>query len=244
MVLDPGLLLTIDQGNSTTDCCLFAGEHARRRARVAGSPEAILAWLAGEPVACVVALSVRSERLDVVRAVAARLAVPLLLAGVDLPCPLRNAYHRPAELGVDRWVGAVAAWRRFGAALTIDCGTAVTLNLVSADGVFCGGAITSGFGTMARGLAAAAPALAVDLETAPAESPARSTAAALRLGLRLGFVGMVERLAEELLAGAVAPTTVVVTGGEAPVFLAHTRRSCVVVPDLNHQGLRLLASAR
>jgi pantothenate kinase type III len=67
--------------------------------------------------------------------------IPLLQAGIDLPCPLPLAYETPHTLGADRWVTALAAHRRHGRAVVVDCGSATTVNLVEADGTFHGGAI-------------------------------------------------------------------------------------------------------
>jgi type III pantothenate kinase len=171
---------------------------------------------------------------------AAERGIPLLRAGVELPCPLRILYAEPSELGADRWVGALAAHRRHGAALVIDCGTALTLNLVSAEGEFLGGAIASGFSTMVRGLSVAAPRLATSAERPPGAIPALSTEDSLRLGHRVGWCGLVDRLVDEVLERVGSRPAQLITGGEAEVYLEAGRRRPLHVPDLVHQGLRIL----
>lgn len=68
---------------------------------------------------------------------------------------LTNGYRNPAQLGCDRFAAAIA-----GHALAPDrpvvvanCGTATTIDAVTADGVFLGGMILPGLGLMASSLA-------------------------------------------------------------------------------------------
>jgi type III pantothenate kinase len=68
---------------------------------------------------------------------------------------LRNAYRNPAQLGSDRFAAALGARTLApGQALVVaTCGTATTIDAVSADGVFVGGMILPGLGLMAGSLA-------------------------------------------------------------------------------------------
>jgi type III pantothenate kinase len=68
---------------------------------------------------------------------------------------LTNGYRNPAQLGCDRFAAAIA-----GHVLAPDlpvvvanCGTATTIDAVTADGVFLGGMILPGLGLMASSLA-------------------------------------------------------------------------------------------
>lgn len=54
---------------------------------------------------------------------------------------LRIAYDRPEQLGVDRFLAMVAAHARGGAALVVGVGTALTIDLVDAEGRHRGGRI-------------------------------------------------------------------------------------------------------
>jgi type III pantothenate kinase len=76
-----------------------------------------------------------------------------LLAAGDLP--LQVALERPDMVGVDRLLDAVAANRLRPPgrpAVVVDVGTAITVDLVSSDGVFSGGAILPGIAMSARAL--------------------------------------------------------------------------------------------
>lgn len=64
-----------------------------------------------------------------------------------------NAYDTPDALGVDRWLGLVAARHRVqGDALVVSVGTACTLDVIDAEGVHQGGWILPGLSLMRKSL--------------------------------------------------------------------------------------------
>lgn len=234
------LLLTVDRGNTTLDCRLSDGSTTRRE-RLPADAAALRAFLDRSVPAAAVGLSVVERGLDPVREVLEPLGVPLRVAGVDLRCPLQLAYPDPATLGTDRWVGAVAARARHGDALVVDCGTAVTFNVVTRDGRFLGGAIGAGLGTTAGALAARAPVLPAFDGLRPVQALAVTSRDAVRVGVGRGFACLVEGLGAELLAEAGLPDAVrVVTGGDAEALLTFCATGFRHVPDLVHEGLACL----
>lgn len=66
-----------------------------------------------------------------------------------------NGYREPAQLGCDRFAAAIGAHALHpGQALVVaTCGTATTIDAISADGVFIGGMILPGLALMAGALA-------------------------------------------------------------------------------------------
>jgi type III pantothenate kinase len=72
----------------------------------------------------------------------------------DMPLPLQLDYATPHTLGEDRIAAAVGAWSLFPGrnSLVVDMGTAVTYDVVSADGHFRGGNIAPGIGMRLRSL--------------------------------------------------------------------------------------------
>ena len=70
---------------------------------------------------------------------------PVFLRATARACGVSNAYSDPATLGIDRWAAVVAAHHGYpGAVCVVDCGTAVTLDLVTAGGEHRGGLILPG----------------------------------------------------------------------------------------------------
>jgi len=133
------------------------------------------------------------------------------------------AVARPERVGTDRIVDAVAAHQAAGAAgvagagIAVDFGTATTFNVVNAAGVFLGGAIAPGLGTVTNALIEKASALpAVEL-AAPPTAIGNDTVPAIQSGLVFGYVGLVEGLLARIRAELPTPAKVIATGG-----LGHT----------------------
>ena len=76
-------------------------------------------------------------------------------ASVPQLAGVRNGYRNPAQLGCDRFAAAIGAHAlEPGKALVVaTCGTATTIDALSADGDFLGGMILPGLGLMASSLA-------------------------------------------------------------------------------------------
>lgn len=235
-----GPLLTIVGGNSTLDLRIAAGGARRSFAAGTAGAEAIAAALHDLAPSRVVAVTVVANLAARLREAAALAAVPLRFAGRDVPCPLPLDYTTPHTLGADRWVAALAAHRRFGRSVVIDCGTATTVNLVEQDGTFRGGAIAPGLRAFVVGMAAVTPALPAPCLDAEPPMPPRSSQDAVDAGVLFGFCGLVERLTADVLRVASGPASIVVTGGNAPRLLRHARLRATHIPDLVHDGLVLL----
>ena len=130
---------------------------------------------------------------------------------------VRIAYADPAQLGVDRWLCLLAAFNAApGAVCVVQCGSAITVDLVDGDGRHRGGLIAPGIGLMQTSLLAgtdrvrfAADALAV-LDVAPGTD----TAACVRAGISSAVLGLVEHALRHYRS--ICPDArVLVTGGDA-----------------------------
>ena len=142
------------------------------------------------------------------------------LVSERMPIDLRVA--APARVGADRVAAAVAAnrLRREGTpAIVVDLGTAITVDLVSADGAFEGGAILPGPALAARALAEETEGLPLapldELEIAP-EAVGDATEPALEAGLFWGAVGAIRELIARQSDRLTNPPQVFLTGGAAP----------------------------
>jgi type III pantothenate kinase len=162
--------------------------------------------------------------------------------------PIKLAVDAPEAVGLDRLFGCVAAnaVRDSGrAAVTIDVGTAVTVNVIDPDGVFRGGAIFPGFRLMANALHTHTAKLPeVTATAAPAPFPGTNTADAIHTGIRFAVVGGVLRACEEVgkqfgRAGGV--DAFVTGGGSSPDLFTAPGWTFLHVPRLNLEGIRLAA---
>lgn len=109
-------------------------------------------------------------------------------------CGVRNGYLNPAALGCDRWAAMLGTRAIIGprAALVVVCGTATTMDLLTAEGDFLGGGIMPGLGLMVRALhqnTATLPDAQGDYVDYP-----RQTVDAIASGCAHAQAGAVERL--------------------------------------------------
>lgn len=159
-----------------------------------------------------------AERLA--EALAGRVASWSELSLAELPIAVR--VDEPETVGVDRLLADVAAnvlRRPNTPAIVVDLGTAITVDLVAADGAFEGGAILPGPALAARALADATDKLPLvridDLEEAP-DAVGRATESCIAAGLFWGAVGSIRELIDRTRDRLVATPQVFLTGGAAP----------------------------
>lgn len=141
------------------------------------------------------------------------------LANADLPIVIDVDF--PERVGIDRLLAAVAAnalRRPNRPAIVVDAGTAVTVDVISAEGAFQGGIIWPGWRMMAQSLAGntdALPLVTAGLEEGPPPILGKSTEKAMRSGLFWGNVGAVREFIARLRAELPSEADVYVTGGDA-----------------------------
>lgn len=147
----------------------------------------------------------------------------------------------PREVGADRIVNALGAVARYGApVVTVDFGTATTVDLIDDEGDYRGGAIAPGLQVAADALVSATAALRrVDI-AAPAHAVGRSTVEAIQSGLVYGYAGLVDGLIERIVAEfGNDDIPIVATGGIAEVVVVHCRHEISLDPHLTLRGLRV-----
>lgn len=151
-----------------------------------------------------------------------------------------NGYCEPGMLGVDRWLAMLAAFKLApGACMVVDVGTAVTIDLVAANGQHLGGYICPGLRLMSDQLVAHAQGL-VGLQVGRRLdlSPGQNTADAVARGGVLMLRGFIEAqlaLAPALFGGQF---TLFLTGGDAGSVGALSVKAHVV-SDLVFVGLAI-----
>ncbi|MDB5800814.1 MAG: type pantothenate kinase [Rhodocyclales bacterium] len=145
---------------------------------------------------------------------------------------LRNAYEDPAQLGADRWAAAIGAWNRVkGACLVVGAGTATTIDIIAADGVFAGGCILPGLAMMQRSLASGTAAL--PLAAGTFTDVPRNTADAIFSGCLNAQLGAIARMR----AGLPAFAPVLLAGGAGEALIDGIAGPVERVPRLVLEGL-------
>jgi type III pantothenate kinase len=167
---------------------------------------------------------------------------PRLARSVAAVPGLRNGYDDPSQLGADRWLALRAASASFPLPVcVVDVGTAVTVDLVDAGGMHCGGVIAPGVRLMVESLGRETGDLQrLSAGRLASQEPGifggRDTRTAIRLGAQLAITGLVSQALATLGGGACA---VVVTGGDGPEILPHLPGEARLVTDLVLRGLLL-----
>src|SRR4051794_15800506 len=153
------MLLVVDVGNTQTHLGTYDGEVLIEHWRFATVREstadelgaalrnllALRGLTFGALDASIVSATVPALRPEWMTMATRYLDHEMLLVGPGLKTGMAIRYDNPREIGPDRLVNAVAGYERAGGACVIvDFGTAVTHDVVSADGEYLGGVIFPG----------------------------------------------------------------------------------------------------
>jgi pantothenate kinase, type III len=245
------MLLTIDVGNTQTVLGVFDGAElidlwrTRTDARMTADELALLfRGLLSEapPLTGISACSTVPAVLRELRGMLTRFysGVPSLIVepGVRTGVPILT--DNPKEVGSDRIMNTLAVHHLYrGPAVVVDFGTSTNFDVVSARGEFLGGALAPGIEISMDALAARGAQLRRVELAKPRSVIGKNTVEALQSGILYGFAGQVDGLVTLIRAELGEPTTVVATGGLAPLVLAESTTIDVHEPYLTLIGLRL-----
>ncbi|MBT8147237.1 MAG: type III pantothenate kinase [Gammaproteobacteria bacterium] len=167
------------------------------------------------------------------------------IAQVSRECQgLTVAYSDLNRLGVDRWLAMLAAFRDAqGASVVVDCGTAMTIDLISNTGRHLGGYIVPGLSLAATSLT---QNTAIELDGQPVWGlePGNSTEEAIYHGALQMLLSLMDITIAKNLDGLSAqkPPVLYLTGGDATVlsdFLDLQDVKLRQTDDLVFEGLAL-----
>jgi type III pantothenate kinase len=167
--------------------------------------------------------------------------VPYFVAAQPAFLDVCNGYRDPSMLGADRWAALIGArGETKNSACVVDCGTAVTIDALNADGEFRGGVILPGIELMRDALTRGTAAVR---ESAGDETSClgRTTADAVAAGSVYGLAGAIERVVHEFGELLDMPMELLITGGDADRVAAHVLRPARRIPDLVLKGLARVA---
>lgn len=149
-----------------------------------------------------------------------------------------NAYQQADKLGVDRWLALIAARQHARqATCIIDCGTAITIDVVTKYGAHQGGMILPGITLMRSALASNTSNLTDVVEESEFKTLAVNTHGAIQAGTLYMVTASLERIVDDLNEQFNNRIRFIITGGDAalvmpllPSFIAH-------YPDIVLKGL-------
>lgn len=233
-------LLAIDAGNSRIKWGLHDGSRWLDRGAVATIDvdrlheqlsalsvprRAIVANVAGDRVA-----------RHITAALALLKVQPQWVVSRNEQCGVRSSYAQPERLGPDRWAALIAARQLHdGACVVANAGTTMTVDALSAEGIFLGGFIVPGYTLMREALARNAAML--ELRDGAFSFFPDNTDDAISSGALNALAGAIERMSGYLAETAASDPAVILSGGDAPVLASLLSVPPRVVDNIVLDGL-------
>jgi type III pantothenate kinase len=175
----------------------------------------------------------------------------LMKAGFEIICVqsekqalgIKNAYLQPSRLGVDRFLGMIAAYHHFAKNLiVVSVGTAVTLDLLDGTGRHYGGVIAASESFVYQAMSGQFSVFK-DLQ-GQTGGFSNTTDNALVTGLHWMQLGLIEKAMQQAKAMGMNDVSLVLCGGGAKSLLNDLPAQTVHRPHLVLEGLALWARAQ
>lgn len=233
--------LLVDAGNSRVKWALWDGAllspvHALAHADLGQ----LAAYWQDLAVDAVLAANVASSNVRAAISDAAPLPVQWQRA-VPAALGVRNHYRQVAEQGADRWLAVLGARQLCtGDVVIASAGTALTIEVLTAEGDYLGGDILPGYRLMLQALAQNTAQL--DRVAGQVCDFPQGTEDALATGVVDALCGAVERVVRRLAAQRGHVPQVLLTGGDAALLLAHLPFDARIVDNLVIYGLANVAN--
>ncbi len=245
MPLKKADFLLIDISNSFTKMAFSTGKRIGGVSRIATrllTPRSFAKASAGRAFDAVVLSSVVPEAERVLLKALSKKRV--LRVGPKLNLGVGIDYPRPRSIGADRLANAASALALYGApVIVVDFGTAVTFDIISAQGRYVGGVIAPGLEVMTDYMYQRTALLPKINLLEPVRAIGKSTRGAMLAGAVHGYRGLVKQILAEIKRELRAPSAeVVATGGYAKLIAAKLPEIGRIHPHLTLEGLRIIGA--
>ena len=164
-----------------------------------------------------------------------------IVVGPGIKTEIYIKTDNPKEVGADRIVNAIAAYKLYeGPVIIVDFGTATTFCAVNTEGVYLGGAIAPGIEISAEALAEKTAKLPKIEIVKPKNSIGSNTISAMQSGIFFGYLGLINELIRRFKRELGEDSVVVATGGQAELIGNESKLIDKINPYLTLQGLRMV----
>ncbi|UTV99391.1 type III pantothenate kinase [Marinomonas rhizomae] len=235
-----GRVLIVDAGNTSIKFTAFEGEQVLWVERGDSCPTEY-----GFVPDVIYFASVRSKEQSALLHADIQAEFPqsewLTLTSQAIACGVRNAYVEPERLGIDRWLGVIAAHHLMKSdVVVVDAGTAIKVDVVNKKGVHLGGYIAPGLAMMEGALLSQTARIRYEADEVVAGlGLPDSTARAVTEGCREMALGFLERIHH-----CYPEYKWVVTGGDSQALLDFLGISLECQTNLVALGAKLVGDER
>ncbi len=249
------MLLTIDLGNTNIVFGLFSGKKLVKEWRYPTKNIKLPPIDAGSISAVIIASVVPPLDNKLRKLVKNKLKITPIFVGAK-NIPLKVLLKKKGEVGADRLVNALAAFKLYGGpAIVVDFGTATTFDVISAKGEYLGGVIAPGIDLARDALHARTAKLPKVMIRAPKNVIGKDTISAMQSGLVYGYVAMIEGMIYKLKSEISLDSArdkrnpkseihVIATGGLAGLICKYTGVVDRIDMKLTLKGLQMIATGR
>lgn len=142
-----------------------------------------------------------------------------VVIGYQSNLPVILTLETPKTLGVDRIVNGAYAYSKYEqSVIVVDCGSAITFDIVNNKGEFVGGIISLGLKNQLKSLNLSTSALP-QLEISDVKSfIGKNTQDAILSGVIRGTASMIDGMIANCLSELGSASKIVLTGGDAPIL--------------------------
>ncbi len=249
------MLLVVDIGNTNTVVGIFQGDNLLTHWRLATHKErtqheyaVLLAELFNlegisprEVEGAIISSVVPNLTPVISNSLQILLHIKPIIVGPGIKTGIPIMVDNPREVGTDRVVNAVAAYKKYGGPLVVvDFGTATTFDAISRQGEYLGGAIAPGIGISMEALFRETAQLPkVELKK-PQRIIGKNTVESIQSGIYFGYVSLVDGMARAFKEQLGTGCRVVATGGLASIIAQASGEIEIVDPLLTLEGLLII----
>lgn len=171
-------------------------------------------------------------------------SVPVFVCSVESICGVTNGYDKPRQLGVDRWLAMIAAFKQYSGLLcVVDSGTALTIDFISSEGQHLGGFIVPGQKLMEQSLLANTHKISVT-ESLESSVFGTNTTQAVSLGTWGVLGAFINHKVSEVNVAFAEPVKVILTGGAVEPLVSLLQVDHCYQKDLVLKGLALVVGEK
>jgi len=242
------MLIVLDIGNTNIKSALFAGNQLMDFTAHSKTNEAI-EYINKTTINEAAICSVNPTSQKIVNNIILAKSVSIFEANIKNKFNLTTKYETPATLGMDRVCSSVGALEiamneklisKTQFLITIDFGTATTINVVTPDRQFIGGLIIPGINTMLNSLNEKTAQLPLpDLQSYQGVI-GNSTNSSIISGVITATTGSINETVNKLREDSKQDPVIFVTGGNARFILPHIKNKVIYNEALVLKGLKLI----